>query len=66
MIGVLREKGQTLFQSYLNLKKHLEDLRSKIATLERENAHEVRKKMFFVSTFEIIFQVFYTASNVWS
>jgi hypothetical protein len=38
--GVLREKGQTLFNSYLGLKKHLEELRSAIAALERENAHE--------------------------
>ena len=38
--GVLREKGQTLFNSYLGLKKHLEELRSAIAGLERENSHE--------------------------
>ncbi len=29
-----------MFQSYLGLKKHLDDLRSKIATLQRDNLHE--------------------------
>ena len=38
--GVLREKGQTLFNSYLGLKKHLDELRSAITALERENTHE--------------------------
>ena len=39
--GVLREKGKTLFESYQNLKRHLDDLRAKISGLERENAHQV-------------------------
>ena len=36
-IGALREKGRTLFNSYLALKKHLEELRYTIDRLEREN-----------------------------
>lgn len=36
-IGALREKGRELFNSYLALKKHLEELRYTIDRLEREN-----------------------------
>ena len=36
-IGALREKGRDLFNSYLALKKHLEELRFTIDKLERNN-----------------------------
>ena len=36
-INTLREKGRSLFNSYLALKKHLEELRYTIDKLEREN-----------------------------
>ena len=39
-IGALREKGRTLFNSYLALKKHLEELRYTIDRLERENGQK--------------------------
>ncbi len=39
-IGTLREKGRSLFNSYLALKKHLEELRYTIERLERENAQK--------------------------
>ncbi len=42
-IGTLREKGRSLFNSYLALKKHLEELRYTIERLEREN--EQKKKV---------------------
>ena len=36
-INALREKGRELFNSYLALKKHLEELKYTIDKLEREN-----------------------------
>ena len=36
-INALREKGRELFNSYLALKKHLEELKFTIEKLEREN-----------------------------
>jgi chromosome segregation ATPase len=36
-IGTLREKGRALFNTYLALKKHLEELRYTIERLVREN-----------------------------
>lgn len=50
-IHTLREKGRALFNSYLALKKHLEELRYTIDKLERENAqkkeiiNQVREEM---------------------
>lgn len=39
-ITTLREKGQKLFNSYLALKKHLEELRYMIERLQRENSQK--------------------------
>lgn len=55
---MLREKGQKLFASYQGLKKHLEELRSKIATLERENhlqaANNIAVSKILILNFEKI------------
>jgi fido (protein-threonine AMPylation protein) len=52
--GVLREKGQTLYNSYQGLKKHLEDLRSKISGMQRENAQQVDRTNAIISYYSTL------------
>ena len=58
-INALREKGRELFNSYLALKKHLEELKYTIDKLERENDQkkEVIAKgiRFWVHMFEMFY-----------